>query len=153
VRRNLLPVPHRKQRRQADCLAACAAMVLEYWKRSVGYARLMALLGIRDFGAPSSNIQHLADLGLSVCFGQGSLAGLETHLERDEPCVVFLRTGELPYWTEDTGHAVVVVGLDKDSVYLDDPAFDRAPQRVSRGDFLLAWVAFDYDYAVITANE
>ena len=63
----------------------------------------MALLGIRDFGAPSSNIQHLADLGLSVCFGQGSLAGLETHLERDEPCVVFLRTGELPYWTEDTG--------------------------------------------------
>lgn len=153
MRRNLLPVPHRKQRRQADCLAACAAMVLEYWKRPVGYARLMALLGIQDFGAPSSNIQRLADLGLSVCFSQGALADLEAHLARDEPCIVFLRTGELPYWTEDTGHAVVVVGLDSDSVYLNDPAFDRAPQRVSRGDFLLAWLEFDYDYAVITSND
>ncbi|MGC9357777.1 MAG: hypothetical protein ACP5GX_07920 [Anaerolineae bacterium] len=33
-------------------------MVLEYWKRPVGYARLMALLGIQDFGAPSFNIQR-----------------------------------------------------------------------------------------------
>lgn len=128
-------------------------MVLEYGKQPVGYARLIALLGIRDFGAPSSNIQRLADLGLSVCFSQGSLARLETHLERDEPCIVFLRTGELPYWTEDTGHAVVVVGLDSDTVYLDDSAFDQAPQRVSRGDFLLAWLEFDYDYAVITSNN
>lgn len=150
MRRNLLPVSHRKQRQQADCLAACAAMVLEYWRRPVSYARLVALLGIQDFGAPSSNIRHLADLDLSVSFSQGTLAHLEAHLQRGEPCIVFLHTGELPYWTEDTGHAVVVVGLDSDTVYLNDPAFDQAPQRVSHGDFLLAWLDFDYDYAVIT---
>jgi ABC-type bacteriocin/lantibiotic exporter with double-glycine peptidase domain len=150
VRRNLLLLPHHKQRQQADCLAACVAMVLEYWKQPLAYTRLIALLGIQDFGAPSSNVRRLADLGLSVSFDQGDLASLEVHLQRGEPCIVFLRTGELPYWVEDTGHAVVVVGLDSDTVYFNDPAFDKAPQQVSHGDFLLAWLDFDYDYAVIT---
>ena len=64
----LLPVPHRIQRRQADCLAACVAMVLEYLGRPVDYARLITVLGIQDFGAPSSNIRRLAKLGLAVSF-------------------------------------------------------------------------------------
>ena len=62
-------------------------MVLEYWRRPVSYARLVVLLGIQDFGAPSSNIQHLADLGLSVSFSQGTRAHLEAHLQRGEPCI------------------------------------------------------------------
>jgi len=125
-------------------------MVLEYWKRPVDYSRLIAVLGIQDFGAPSSNIQRVVNLGFAVKFGQGTLADLQTHLQRGEPCIVFLRTGELPYWTEDTGHAVVIVGMDADSVYVNDPAFDQAPQRVSHDELLLAWLDFDYDYAVIT---
>jgi predicted double-glycine peptidase len=92
----------------------------------------------------------VADLGLSVSFGRGTLADLEAHLQLGEPSIVFLRTGELPYWTQDTGHAVVVVGVDNDAVYVNDPAFDQAPHRVSRDDFVLAWLDFDYDYAVIT---
>lgn len=147
MRRTLLPVPHRTQRQQADCLAACAAMVLEYLGRPVDYARLVTLLGIRDFGAPSPNIRRLANLGLSVVFTQGTLDDLVTHVRH----IVFLRTGELPYWTEDTGHAAVLVGMDSQTVYLNDPAFTNAPQSVSHGDFLLAWLEFDYDYAVITA--
>ncbi|MFZ1268909.1 MAG: C39 family peptidase [Anaerolineae bacterium] len=146
----LLPVPHRIQRRQADCLAACAAMVLEYLGRPVDYVRLITVMGIQDFGAPSSNIRRLAKLGLSVSFRQGTQAELRAHLLGGEPCIVFLRTGELPYWAEDTGHAVVLVGMDEDAVYFNDPAFGEAPQCVSRGDFLLAWLDFDYDYAVIT---
>ena len=125
-------------------------MVLEYLGRPVDYARLITLLGIQDFGAPSSNIRRLAKLGLSVSFSQGTQAELEAHLLGGEPCIVFLRTRELSYWTEDTGHAVVLVGMDSDAVYFNDPAFGDAPQRVSRGDFLLAWLDFDYDYAVIT---
>jgi ABC-type bacteriocin/lantibiotic exporter with double-glycine peptidase domain len=126
-------------------------MVLEYLGRPVEYARLVSVLGVRDYGAPSSSIRRLATLGLSVIFGPGVEADLEAHLSRDEPCIVFLRTGELPYWREDTGHAVVLVGMDDDAVYLNDPAFAQAPRQVSRGDFLLAWLGFDYDYAVVKA--
>lgn len=35
-----LPVPHRKQLQQSDCLAACAAMVLAYLGEPVDYQRL-----------------------------------------------------------------------------------------------------------------
>ena len=146
----LPPVAHRIQHRQADCLAACAAMALDYLGRPVAYSRLIALLGVQDFGAPSSNIRRLAKLGLSVSFGQGTEADLVSHLLHGEPCIVFLRTGELSYWTEDTGHAVVLVGMDEDTVYLNDPAFGEAPQSASRDEFFLAWLDFDCDYAVIT---
>ena len=42
--KHLLPVPHHKQREGADCLAACAAMVLSYLGLSVAYERLLKLL-------------------------------------------------------------------------------------------------------------
>ena len=53
-----LPISHQKQRHRSDCLAACAAMVLNYLGRPVRYARLMKLLDIRpDLDAPASNIK------------------------------------------------------------------------------------------------
>ena len=67
-----------------------------------------------------------------------------------QPCIVFVRTGDLPYWSYATSHAVVVVGIDDDNVYLNDPYFEKAPQRVSHDEFLLAWSEFDYTYAVIS---
>ncbi len=37
----LLPVSHRRQQQQADCLTACAAMVLDYQQRPIPYDRLL----------------------------------------------------------------------------------------------------------------
>ncbi|GEM_PF-3681281 len=48
-----LTVPHQKQHRQADCLAACAAMVLAYWKCSIAYEQLLSLLDVQDIGTIS----------------------------------------------------------------------------------------------------
>lgn len=148
--KNLLPVSHWKQRQQADCLAACAAMILSYLGQTIEYDQLLRLLVIGPIGAPSSNTQRLGALNVIVTYERGSVADLETHLEHDTPCIVFVQTSELPYWSTDTGHAVVVVGMDEDTVYLNDPALGEAPQTVSRGDFQLAWLARDYRYAVIT---
>lgn len=62
-----------------------------------------------------------------------------------------MQTVELLYWNkEENNHAVVVVGLDDDYVYVNDPAFLNAPIQVARGDFDLAWLAKDEYYAVIT---
>lgn len=49
-----LPVPHLKQTQQADCLAACAAMVLAYLNQPTDYRRLLTLLGIGVHGAPGA---------------------------------------------------------------------------------------------------
>jgi uncharacterized protein YvpB len=65
-------------------------------------------------------------------------------------CIAFLNTLHLSYWNEATSHAAIVVGIDEQHVYLNDPFFDTAPQRVSRLEFELAWDDMDNTYAIIT---
>jgi len=150
VPKHLLPVPHHKQRERADCLATCAAMVLNYLGLSVAYERLLTLLRVKPYGAPGRNLMHLGELGLQVTYSQTSWEQLAQHIRNGQPCIALVRTSELPYWSFATDHAVVVVGFDDEAVYVNDPYFDEFPQRVPIGDFMLAWLEFDYRYAVIS---
>jgi ABC-type bacteriocin/lantibiotic exporter with double-glycine peptidase domain len=148
--RHLLPVSHQKQKQRVDCLAACAAMVLNYIGCPYTYRQLLRLLRIRQFGAPAPNIVYLEQLGVAVEYRAGTLDDLKQHITLGRPCIVFLDTAQLPYWSEGTFHAAVVVGIDDMHVYLNDPAFDQSPQRVSPDDFELAWLERGYFYATIS---
>ena len=146
----LLSVSHRQQRRHSDCLAACAAMILDYLHVRVKYSQLLSLLRIQAFGTSFNSLQNLEALGLSVHIGEGDIEQLREHLESGLPSVVFVDTGQLTsYWNEQTNHAVVVVGMEENQIYLNDPEFDSAPQLISMDEFLLAWEEKDYLYAVI----
>lgn len=146
----LLPVPHFQQRERADCLVACAIMVLAYLGQQPSYQQLYNVLKMRPgLGTAMSNIRQLEKLGLSVLYRQGTLPLLQQHLVGNEPCIVPVKTSELPYWQVDTDHAVVVVGLDASSVYLNDPVLPYAPVYVPRGDFELAWLERDEFFAVV----
>ena len=48
---------------------------------------------------------------------------------------------------------MVVIGLDAQYVYLNDPEFDVNPIQVSRGDFDLAWFEHGEFYAVLLNKE
>ncbi|MEK7784465.1 MAG: C39 family peptidase [Chloroflexota bacterium] len=123
-----LPITHWTQARRADCLGACAKMVLDYINRPVNYDRLLHLLRIDpEYGTVARNILLLSEIGVDVFYAQGTLDDLRSHLIANRPCIAFVNTGELPYWRETTGHAVVVVGIDEEMVYLHDPAFVSAP--------------------------
>jgi ABC-type bacteriocin/lantibiotic exporter with double-glycine peptidase domain len=145
----LLAVPQQKQQSDGDCLAACAAMVLNYLDRSVAYTRLLKLLKIKSFGAPASNIRLLEQMKLTVTYRVTDMTGLESMLDKGQPVIVFVRTSELPYWDYGADHALVVVGYDDDTIYVNDPNFAQAPISVARGDFELAWLERDYYYALI----
>ena len=148
-----LTVSHRRQRRRTDCLAACAAMVLDYLGQSVRYSRLVRLLAITpDLGAPASNIRRLSTLNVSVEYGPGTIDDLIEYIAQGSPCITFVHTLHLGYWAAATRHAVVVVGIDEQQVYLNDPFFDVAPQVVSRLEFDLAWDEMGNTYAVITRS-
>jgi hypothetical protein len=47
---------------------------------------------------------------------------------------------------------MVLLGLSSDAAYVNDPAFDDAPQSIPLDHLLLAWSEFDYEYAVITRS-
>lgn len=147
--RHLLPVSHQRQKQRADCLAACAAMVLNYLGYPHSYRQLLRLLQVSQFGAPASNIMNLEQFGVAVEYREGTLDDLKQHIALGRPCIVFLDTAQLPYWSEGTFHATVVVGVDDTHVYLNDPAFDQSPQRISLKDFELAWLERGYFYATI----
>jgi len=127
-------------------------MVLGFVGRPVEYPQLLALLRIRNFGAPAGNIRNLAQVGLSVTYSVTDVDGLIRLLQEGIAAIIFLRTGDRPYWQHNSDHAVVVVGFDNDTqlIYLNDPYFDEAPIAVPLSDFELAWLERDYHYAVIT---
>jgi len=148
----ILPVPHVPQREQRECLAACAAMLLGHIGLSTNYDQLLKLLRVTtNVGAPASNIRRLEALGVTVIYKQGNWAELQDHLMNNRPCMTPVQTEELSYWAEQTDHAIVVVGLDEEFIYLNDPAFPNAPIQVSRGEFDLAWLARDEAYAVVVS--
>ncbi len=148
-----LPVAHREQADAADCLAACAAMVLDYMEVPFAYERLLKLLRVQWFGAFGSGLRALEQLGVEVIYKQGTLTELREHLLNNRPPIALVETGELPYWNQSTLHAVVVSGMDEGHVYLNDPGFPESPVQVSLGDFGLAWFERDEFYAALMRRD
>jgi len=109
---------------------------------------------IAGAGTPARNIVRLAALGVKVVWHEsGSIEDLQQALTDYAIPVVFLRTGELPYWDYDTPHVVVVVGIEAETVYVNDPAFTQAPLLVPLGDFQLAWDEFGGQWATLQCCE
>jgi hypothetical protein len=126
-------------------------MMLEALGIDVPYSQLLSIFDVAPWGTPHRNILRLVELtpGIRVTYRQGELTDLYRALDAGLPPTIFVWTGELPYWSVATWHAVVLVGYDADKFYLNDPAFPAAPQAVSQGKLDLAWLAYDSYYAVV----
>jgi ABC-type bacteriocin/lantibiotic exporter with double-glycine peptidase domain len=151
-----LPVPHVQQRAHGECLAACVAMCLAYLKRPVRYERLVHVLDIKPgVGTSFSNLRRLERLQLGVTSRkQGTLEELYTLLCGGWPSIASVQTQELPYWQGvNVYHVVVVVGMDAEQIYVNDPDLPAGPVAVALGDFDLAWLAQDETYAVIAPEK
>lgn len=147
-----LRVAHIQQANNGECLAACAMMLCTYLGIRVAYRQVVRALGIRrGLGTPFSQVQKLQTLGVSVTYQEyGTLQEVYDLLCHGWPCIVGVQTNELPHWNNvNTQHALVVVGMDQDYVYLNDPEFPLAPIQTPLGDFDLAWLAQNEVYAVL----
>jgi ABC-type bacteriocin/lantibiotic exporter with double-glycine peptidase domain len=154
----LLKLSHLRQQQQADCLAACGAMVLAYLRIPISYTRILQALGTTAEGTPFHRLERLSNFGVNVTRGEGSFSILSAYLASGLPVIVDVYTAELPYWQTRTDipecekfttHALVVVGIEEQTVYVYDPDIKDAPQAVDIGDFELAWLIRDYHYAVL----
>jgi ABC-type bacteriocin/lantibiotic exporter with double-glycine peptidase domain len=149
---HLLSVEHILQDERAGCLAACSQMVLAYLGIFLSQKRLNQVLGLTQIGAPAFNIQRLSEFGVSVEYVTGDETSLCIAIDQGLAPIAFLMTGDLPYWTVNIHHAVVVVGYDDSDIYFNDPVFENAPQQASWGDFILAWSEFDYRFALMSSS-
>lgn len=148
----IIAVPHIQQKRTGECLAACALMICSYLKIAIDYQRLVRLLEIKqEVGVSFSKIHNLEKLRLTVVYQKGgTLQQLYNLLTAGWPVIVSVQTKELPYWNGVASlHAVVLVGMDKEYVYLNDPEWPEAPVQVSIGDFDLAWLARGERFALL----
>ena len=149
--RVILNVPFVPKRNHGECLVACAAMALAHLGRQIDYQSLARAIDLTPIGTPFPNILRLASSNLRVHVRHGDLQVLYDHLQRGRPCIASVQADHLPHWRgEDFAHAVVVVGMDEDFVYLHDPAVAIHPLRVGLGDFDLAWLERDEEFAVFT---
>jgi len=96
-----LNVSNVRQQRQADCLAACAAMVVSYLQLPFSYERARHIIGVTSIGAPFHRLERLREWRLSVVIGEGSLETLAEYLQLGLPVIVAVGTGELSYWQID----------------------------------------------------
>jgi len=124
-------------------------MAAAYLHRTLSQAEVVRWLGVRGGGAPASRIRRLIEHGFDVTYSTGSLSDLRAWLAHNVPVILFVRTNELPYWDVDTPHAIMLIGIEGEQVYLLDPAMDNTPVEVSIGDLMLAWSYFDYTYATL----
>ncbi len=145
-----LRVEHVPQEEELGCLAACVHMALTYIGIIRSQRELNHLLGLMSTGTPASRVLLLSQLGVSVQYQSANEQILQSSIDHGTPPIVFLFTGDLPYWNANLRHAVVVVGYSDTHVSLNDPAFPDSPKEVSWGDFMLAWSEFDYRCALIT---
>ena len=128
-------------------------MALNYLALPIRYDRLIRLLRITEYGGVFSDLQRLESLGASVLIEQGELETLRRHLDTGLPPLVPLETRWLDYWKIDTYHVIVVVGIEGDTVYVNDPYFDKAPIAISINEFIPAWVEQKNLYALIALQS
>lgn len=62
-----------------------------------------------------------------------------------------VQTLTLPHWNKvDNSHAVALMVMDQNDIYLNDPAFSDEIFTEPMGKFDLAWLERDEEYAVLS---
>lgn len=147
----ILSVPHRIQRNPTSCVPASVQMVLAYYGIEKDEITIGHLLELSEEGTSILNVELLehAEIGATVRAGEIQESEIRQFLDRGIPLIAGVMTGNLPYWNSNRPHSVVVIGYDEQLVYLNDPKFSEAPQRVSWDDFRLAWGRFGRFAAII----
>ena len=144
-----LNIPHRIQQRDGFCLPACVEMVLAYYGIERSQTDLAKVLGvIPQVGVSASNVLRLASRRLTVSRQIGIKEDLLQQLANGIPPILEVNTSQLPYWTQDTYHVVLVGEIDQDTVLVHDPTF-KDPKAIPFNELQLAWDDMDNYYTLI----
>jgi hypothetical protein len=116
-------------------------MALAYFGVNRSQEQIASQIGhIAGAGTPARNVTRLVVPGIEISYAaNGSLEDIRRCLDRKQIPILFVRTGELPYWEDDIAHAVLVVGMEQATIWVHDPTFEKGPIPVPIDGLSLAW--------------
>ena len=130
-------------------------MALAYFGVNRSQEQIAVQIGhIAGADTPARNVTRLVIPGIEISYAaKGSLEDMGRCLDRQQIPILFVRTGELPYWEDDTAHAVLAVGMEQATIRVHDPAFDKAPIPVPIDDLSLAWYEMGNTWAQVASQS
>jgi predicted double-glycine peptidase len=125
-------------------------MALTALRKPYTETELAKVMGSYPFGTPASHVIRLQTLGYQVRYAPMTLTELQQLISQGLTPIVFVLADFLP-WADFIGfHALLLVGVTNDQVWLHDPALPDGPMQLSVDGFMLAWEEFDRMTAVIS---
>ncbi|OGZ58913.1 MAG: hypothetical protein A3B96_02185 [Candidatus Spechtbacteria bacterium RIFCSPHIGHO2_02_FULL_43_15b] len=145
---NLLPVkPFQETLHAGMCGPASLKMILGYYEMEKTEEELAELCGTdSNLGTSAEGLGRAAEgLGFTVEIKNNStLNDIQYWLDKKIPVIVnWFTRGRIDYDDSEVsdGHLSVVVGLDDDYIYLQDPETGGL-RKISRNDFMKVWFDF-----------
>ncbi len=155
--KEILPVkPFQETLHKSMCGPASLKMVLDYYGVEKSEEDLAALCKTTDeLGTDDIGIQQAAQsLGfIAEIKNNSTFEDIQTWLNKKVPVIVnWITTGRKDYSESEVadGHYSVVVGLDDELIYLQDPEIGKV-REIARGDFMKVW--YDFTGKVIKPEE
>lgn len=146
--KDLLEVqPFEETLNSSMCGPASLKMVLSYYGVEKSESELAELCGTDpDLGTSSEQIKKVAaNLGFIVeIHNNSTFNDIEQWIDKKVPVIVnWFTRGRLDYSGSEVsdGHFSVVVGLDEENIYLQDPEIGKL-RNISRDDFMSVWFDF-----------
>ena len=169
----ILPIPLKKQKKKYWCVPASVEMILRYYQNKYGsgvkvltQSRIANICETDGEGTPyESNILLNPSIERNIPliefeFESGiSIDRITKDIEEGNPMIAFVEGAP---GTQDSGHAVVIIGIDKKQnlLWYNDPLIDKEEQ-VSIGRFMEMWhsrysgwvIRFDLQGRLMETNE
>jgi uncharacterized protein len=143
----LITVPDVRQGTPFSSGPASLQAVLNYWGTDQRENDLVVLLGTTPKGGtlPESIVKVARQFNYSAEMRDNlTLADLEASIDAGVPVIIAAQAyagNESPPYTQDweDGHYMVVIGVDSENVYLEDPAILGSRGVIPRLEFLTRW--------------
>lgn len=139
--------PFQETLHKGYCGPAVLKMVLKYYMIDKSEKELAKIVGTTKSGGTDDKalVRVFKKFGLkSKIKNNANFSDIKKYLDKDIPVIVDWFTKGRKDYPESTvadGHYSIVVGLDEEFIYLQDPEIGRM-RKLAKDDFLRVW--FDY---------
>jgi len=159
---SLLNVVDVRQETSYTCGVACAQAILNYYGIDQRQDRLAEQFGTTEEAgtSPQQIVAGLESYGLTATLKeQTTLEDLRINIQNQIPTMVaiqaWLETYPAPDWSKDweDGHWVIVLGMDDQNVYFEDPSLLGTRGVLTQEEFLARWHDYTGDAPCCDAND